>query len=128
MDKSGQTIHRTINVLQSSERSSAFEVYRKPNYHETISPPDLFTTATIDSIYRDTVGYVLSMQESDYSEVMRHLKQQNALLMTLCGCLSDELITVQHKKNEIKTKIDNQILVAVNIEDDLSQLTVLKTA
>lgn len=38
---------------------------------------------------------------------MRHLKEQNMLLITICSELSEELLTVQQKKEEIKSKIDS---------------------
>lgn len=31
------------------------------------------------------------------------------LLITMCGDLSEELLTVQQKKEEIKSKLDNEI-------------------
>lgn len=64
------------------------------------------------------------MQEKGLGDVMRHLKEQNTLLMTLCSDLSDELVTVQHKKKEIKAKIDNQAQASSSNEDILNQSTV----
>lgn len=106
-------------------------MYRKPNYRESISPPDPLTTAILakDSGAvgndRDSLRYVSYVQEKGLGDVMRHLKEQNHLLMTLCNDLSDELVTVQHKKKEIKAKIDNQAPANnINSEDNANQSTV----
>lgn len=37
---------------------------------------------------------------------MRHLKEQNLLLLTICNDLSEELLTVQQKKTEVRAKLD----------------------
>lgn len=82
---------------------------------------DSSSTTTND---RDSLRYVSYMQEKGLGDVMRHLKEQNVLLMTLCNDLSDELVTVQHKKKEIKAKIDNQTQATNSNEDNLNQSTV----
>lgn len=64
------------------------------------------------------------MQEKGLGDVMRHLKEQNMLLMTLCNDLSEELVTVQHKKKEIKAKIDNQNPANNSNDENLNQSTV----
>lgn len=116
-----------IQNVQVSQRSSAFEVYRKPNYRESISPPDPLATAILakDSgpTTNDRLRYLSYMQEKGLGDVMRHLKEQNCLLMTLCNDLSDELVTVQHKKKEIKARIDNQPQANICNDDNANQST-----
>lgn len=43
------------------------------------------------------------------NDVMCHLKEQNQLLITMCNDLSDELLTVQQRKVELKSKIDSDV-------------------
>lgn len=129
-DKNEAIPRAVIQSLQIKQRSSAFEVYRKPNYRESISPPDPLTTAILAKDSgpmtndRDSLRYVSYIQEKGLADVMRHLKEQNVLLMTLCNDLSDELVTVQHKKKEIKAKIDNQAQVNNCNDDNSNQSTV----
>lgn len=40
------------------------------------------------------------------NDVIRHLKEQNMLLVTICSDLSEELFTVQQKKSEVRAKLD----------------------
>lgn len=55
----------------------------------------------------DSLRYV-SFKQSDRSasDVMRHLREQNELLLRLCSDLTDELAAVHRKKEELKQKID----------------------
>lgn len=97
---------QTIPSFQSSQRSSAFEVYRKPTPRESASPPDsLVAKLSIDSQSR-----LVSLNKSDsknLSDVMCHLKEQNQSLITICNDLSEELLTVQQKKVELLARIEN---------------------
>lgn len=88
----------TIPSFQSSQRSSAFEVYRKPTPRESASPPDSLTTKTAGLHKNDS---------KNLNDVMCHLKEQNQSLITICNDLSDELLTVQQKKIELLTKIES---------------------
>lgn len=45
--------------------------------------------------------------EQSAHDVLKHLKDQNTLLMRLCKDLSDELMSVQRKKEEIRGKVDS---------------------
>lgn len=96
--------------FQSSQRSSAFEVYRKPTPRESTSPPDsLAISKAMDRSFHEQNSRSNDFFRSDsknLSDVMCHLKEQNQLLITMCNDLSEELLTVQQKKVELKSKID----------------------
>lgn len=99
------------------QRSSAFEVYKKP---QKSSPTSLATNTQNDAKIQEyekqvlvisenlkQVKFLRGSQNSEQSpqELLRYLKEQNSLLMRLCNDLSDELIGVQKKKEEIKGKL-----------------------
>lgn len=99
--------------FQSSQRSSAFEVYRKPTPRESSSPPDSLAMAKgMDRSFHEQNSRVNDFFRSDsknLNDVMCHLKEQNQLLITMCNDLSDELLTVQQRKVELKSKIDSDV-------------------
>lgn len=92
-----------VPSFQSSQRSSAFEVYRKPTPRDSASPPDSLTKSG-DSHSRPIGLY--KTDSKNLNDVMCHLKEQNHLLNTMCSDLSDELLTVQQKKAELLAKIE----------------------
>ncbi|XP_065358527.1 uncharacterized protein Reps isoform X2 [Calliphora vicina] len=130
--------------LQSNQRVSAFEVYRKPNTpRNSQSPTPLsanasgfppigpaptpfgsvaataMTTATAlpnSELYEkrvnaisETLRHVSFKKEhnnNNMTEVLRHLREQNNLLLRLCNDLSDELLTVQTRKEEMRLKLE----------------------
>lgn len=107
----------SLQSFQSSQRSSAFEVYRKPTPRESVSPPeqaiskqssiDNYDNSKRSSLINDHARHnVPFKQEKNLTDVMRHLHEQNILLTTLCNDLSDELLTIQQKKEELRVKID----------------------
>lgn len=53
-------------------------------------------------------------ENKNLNDVMRHLKEQNMLLITICNDLSEELLTVQQKKLELKAKLDCDVLSGAN--------------
>lgn len=63
-------------------------------------------TAISDNLRQ--VRFKASNSEQNSNDVLKHLKEQNVLLMRLCNDLSDELMVVQRKKEEAKTKFDLQ--------------------
>lgn len=121
-------------IGQSSyNRTSAFEVYRKPTItpraRNSQSPPPvapvpLQTQNSVGEIpprvsqdydkyekqvtASDTLRQVRFKPDQNLSHVVKHLKEQNLLLLRLCSDLSDELSGVQRKKEEIKTKLEIQ--------------------
>lgn len=95
--------------FQSSQRSSAFEVYRKPTPRESTSPID---AKAMDRSFHEQTGRVNDFFRTDsknLNDVMCHLKEQNQLLISMCNDLSDELLTVQQKKVELKSRIDSDL-------------------
>lgn len=110
----------TIPSFQSSQRSSAFEVYRKPTPRDSASPSD----SLVKSGERSFVG-LCKNDSKNLSDVMCHLKEQNHLLNTICSDLSDELLTVQQKKAELLAKIEcdvnggnNSLGLVINKEEN----------
>ncbi|XP_061396146.1 ralBP1-associated Eps domain-containing protein 1 [Musca vetustissima] len=128
--------------LQSNQRVSAFEVYRKPNTPRNsqspkpmaatnsaaasqmpppIPPPfgsagaTALTTLPNSDLYEkrvnaisETLRHVSFKQESNnnMTDVLRHLREQNNLLLRLCNDLSDELLTVQTRKEEMRLQLE----------------------
>jgi len=109
---------------QSSQRTSAFEVYRKPSKsRNSQSPPAAVAVASGAGDQQKVQEYerqVLAISDSlrqvrfrdpaDQSahDVLKHLKDQNSLLMRLCNDLSDELMGIQRKKEEVRAKMEQQ--------------------
>lgn len=97
--------------LQSSLRSSAFEVYRKPTPRDN-SPEASNTRSNIDyekrvSAISETLRQVSLKQDKQLGDVVQQLKEQNGLLLRLCSDLNDELLTVRRQKEEIKQKLES---------------------
>lgn len=110
---SSQPIQKTsIPSFQSSNRSSAFEVYRKPTPRESTSSPDTSIPNKLNERIPNTAAAEMlrsslyKNENKNLNDVMRHLKEQNLLLLTICNDLSEELYTVQQKKTEVRAKLD----------------------
>ena len=104
-----------------SQRSSAFEVYKKPSKsRNSQSPPGTSTSAAVSDQAKvqeyekqvlaisDSLRQVRFRNSSEQStnDVLKHLKEQNILLIRLCKDLSDELMHVQRKKEEVRSRIE----------------------
>jgi hypothetical protein len=99
-----------------SQRSSAFEVYRKPSKsRNSQSPPSQAPDQSKTQEYEKQVQAISeSLRQVRFRDatdqgahdVLKHLKDQNSLLMRLCKDLSDELSSVQRKKEDIRCKLD----------------------
>lgn len=103
-----------------TQRTSAFEVYRKPsksrNSQSPPAPPiqTLSDQAKVQEYEKQVLAISDSLRQVRFrntgdqgpQDVLKHLKDQNALLMRLCKDLSDELLSVQRKKEEAKNKAD----------------------
>lgn len=135
--------------LQSNQRVSAFEVYRKPNTPRNSQSPKPLATSNVPAaasqyqppppipppfgttgaaafailpnsdLYEkrvnaisDTLRHVSFKQENNnMTDVLRHLREQNNLLLRLCNDLSDELLTVQTRKEEMRLQLEASSLV-----------------
>lgn len=53
------------------------------------------------------VKFPRNANDQNSQELLKYLKEQNSLLIRLCNDLSDELLVMQKKREEIKVKIDN---------------------
>lgn len=109
------------STTSGSQRSSAFEVYKKPSKsRNSQSPPGTSATAVLSDQAKvqeyekqvlaisDSLRQVRFRNASDQSahDVLKHLRDQNALLIRLCKDLSDELMHVQRKKEEARGKLE----------------------
>uniref|UniRef100_A0A1A9WBI1 EH domain-containing protein n=1 Tax=Glossina brevipalpis TaxID=37001 RepID=A0A1A9WBI1_9MUSC len=124
--------------LQSNQRVSAFEVYRKPNTpRNSLSPTPTGTTilqipapapfgsagaAAMTNVLpnaelyekrvnaiSETLRHVSFKKENNsnsLTDILRHLREQNNLLLRLCNDLSDELLIVQTRKEEMRIKLE----------------------
>lgn len=125
MDSSGNVLPNsrtliTSSGLQSSQRTSAFEVYRKPGSRNSQSPElsNVTTTATTSrtvndqqhdkrvSIMNESLRHISFKQDKNLFDVLKHYKEQNSLLLRLCNDLSEELMEVQQKKEEVRNRIE----------------------
>jgi RalBP1-associated Eps domain-containing protein len=100
-----------------SQRSSAFEVYRKPSKSrnsQSPPPPPVPEASKVHEYEKEVLAISDSLRqvrfrnasEQSAHDILKHLKDQNVLLMRLCKDLSDELTSVQRKKEEIRSKLD----------------------
>ncbi|XP_054742229.1 ralBP1-associated Eps domain-containing protein 1 isoform X1 [Anastrepha obliqua] len=58
----------------------------------------------------ETLRHVSFKQENNMSDILRHLREQNNLLLHLCNDLSDELLSVQTRKEELRLKMETLTL------------------
>ncbi|XP_055544652.1 ralBP1-associated Eps domain-containing protein 1 [Wyeomyia smithii] len=113
--------------LQTASRNSAFEVYRKPQQQHSRgsqSPPHpvppLLTSRSVESSSLEYEKRMLALSDnlrqvrlkgnecSNGSDVLKHLKEQNLLLLRICNDLSEELLQIQQKREDIRIKIELQ--------------------
>ncbi|XP_055594669.1 ralBP1-associated Eps domain-containing protein 1 [Uranotaenia lowii] len=121
--------------LPVTSRNSAFEVYRKPQHGGSSAqqhlrdsqspphtgPPPLLASRSVESssttdydkrisALSDNLRQVRfkNAESSHAPDVLKHLKDQNSLLLRICGDLSDELLQIQQKREDIRIKIELQ--------------------
>lgn len=108
--------------LQSTQRVSAFEVYRKPNTPRNSQSPDfsqhnitplpppslaaVSNTSVVDSDSSSLRHVSFKHDNKNMPDVLRHLREQNSLLLRICSDLSDELLGVTRRKEEIRVKVE----------------------
>jgi len=117
-----------ITLQQAQQRVSAFEVYRKPQTPRgSQSPPQqppppapavgLATQSgqlpSAESFEKrvtaisDSLRHVTFKQgQANTTEVLQRLREQNNSLLHLCNDLSDELLSVQTRKEEMRLKLE----------------------
>lgn len=110
--------------LQSVSRNSAFEVYRKPQQsrgsQSPPQPPPLVASRSVESSSFEYEKRISALSDNlrqvrfkgseggSAPDVLKHLKEQNQLLLRICGDLSDELLQIQQKREDIRIKIELQ--------------------
>ncbi|XP_070492333.1 ralBP1-associated Eps domain-containing protein 1 isoform X2 [Chironomus tepperi] len=115
-----QTTNSLIGPSTSngSQRTSAFEVYRKPSKSRSSQSPPVLPNEVVKTQDYEKQVHMISenlkqvkfprnANDQNSQELLKYLKEQNSLLIRLCNDLSDELLVVQKKREEIKGKIDN---------------------
>lgn len=112
-------------------RTSAFEVYRRqPSFNLTCnsqSPNDAVLPLSTSLVPNNTLDYekrVILISDNlrlirirpgeTMNDVLKHLKEQNHLLLKLCNDLSEELLNVQTKKENIRLHLDATVITNNN--------------
>ncbi|SPP79469.1 ralBP1-associated Eps domain-containing protein 2 isoform X3 [Drosophila guanche] len=114
----------TLQQAQTQQRVSAFEVYRKPQTpRNSQSPPqqppppapalvsqlpsaenfEKRVTAISDSLRHVS----FKQNQTSTTELLQRLREQNSSLLHLCNDLSDELLSVQTRKEEIRARLES---------------------
>lgn len=118
---------RLSNSLQTASRNSAFEVYRKPQMQHSRGsqsppqpPPPLMASRSMESSSLEYEKRISALSDnlrqvrfknadtSNAPDVLRQLKEQNLLLLRICNDLSEELLQIQQKREDIRIKIELQ--------------------
>ncbi|XP_023175270.2 ralBP1-associated Eps domain-containing protein 1 [Drosophila hydei] len=116
-------------TLQTQQRISAFEVYRKPQTPAPIAGTVAAAAAAVAGPATATVAGQLPSAESfekrvtaitdslrhvsfkqnqtSTTELLQRLREQNSSLLHLCNDLSDELLSVQTRKEEMRLKLES---------------------
>ncbi|KAH8378344.1 hypothetical protein KR093_010798 [Drosophila rubida] len=129
-----------ISLQQTQQRISAFEVYRKP---QTPAPSTSTTAASTSasasitstvaaqlpnaeifdkrvSAISDSLRHVSFKQnQTSTTELLQRLREQNNSLLHLCNDLSDELLSVQTRKEEMRLKLES-LAAAGGVANDAS--------
>ncbi|XP_059616752.1 ralBP1-associated Eps domain-containing protein 2 [Phlebotomus argentipes] len=111
----------TIPSLQSSQRVSAFEVYRKPVSRNSQSPPPVpppINTVNVAEAEKRLAQLTESLSKlgfdpeqfvnSSVGEVVAYLRDQNTALKRLCSDLNTELREVQRSREELKVRLERK--------------------
>lgn len=69
-------------------------------------PPSVDYEKKVSAI-NETLRNLSFRHNKNISEILKHLREQNSLLLRLCHDLSEELLTVQHRKEEIRSKLES---------------------
>ena len=93
-------------------------MYRKPSKSRSsqsppVQPNEMIKTQDYEkqvhmiSENLKQVKFPRNANDQNSQELLKYLKEQNSLLIRLCNDLSDELLVMQKKREEIKGKLDN---------------------
>ncbi|XP_017108790.2 ralBP1-associated Eps domain-containing protein 1 isoform X1 [Drosophila bipectinata] len=105
-------------ITLQQTRVSAFEVYRKPQSPPQQPPPRAPTTVgtvlpSAESFEKrvtaisDSLRHVtFTKGQGSTTELLQKLREQNNSLLHLCNDLSDELLSVQTRKEEMRLKLE----------------------
>uniref|UniRef100_A0A182PPP1 EF-hand domain-containing protein n=1 Tax=Anopheles epiroticus TaxID=199890 RepID=A0A182PPP1_9DIPT len=124
------------SLVMHQPRNSAFEVYRKPHTDSRLvattrgsqspqaQPPPLVTSRSVESsgvVSGDYDKRISALSDSlrqvrfkandpppVMPDVLKQLKEQNLLLLRICNDLSEELLHIQQKREDIRIKIELQ--------------------
>ncbi|XP_055850840.1 ralBP1-associated Eps domain-containing protein 1 isoform X2 [Episyrphus balteatus] len=121
--------YNAISGLQSTQRVSAFEVYRKPNTPRNsqspdfsqhnitpLPPPSLAAVSNTSVVDSDSLRHVSFKHDNkNMPDVLRHLREQNSLLLRICSDLSDELLGVTRRKEEMRIRVETNNSNAVAV-------------
>uniref|UniRef100_A0A8D8NA83 RalBP1-associated Eps domain-containing protein 1 n=3 Tax=Culex pipiens TaxID=7175 RepID=A0A8D8NA83_CULPI len=138
LDASGNMTHSTRGgsltgggggpSIQTAPHNSAFEVYRKPSQQQLRGsqsptqppPPPLVASRSVESSSHEYEKRISLLSDSlrqvrfkgsetaHGPDVLKHLKEQNLLLLRICSDLSEELLQIQQKREDIRIKIELQ--------------------
>ncbi|XP_017151412.1 ralBP1-associated Eps domain-containing protein 1 isoform X1 [Drosophila miranda] len=119
----------TLQQTQTQQRVSAFEVYRKPQTpRNSQSPPQqppppapaLVGSGAVSQLpsaetfekrvtaISDSLRHVSFKQnQTSTTELLQRLREQNSSLLHLCNDLSDELLSVQTRKEEMRLRLES---------------------
>ncbi|XP_050318979.1 ralBP1-associated Eps domain-containing protein 1 isoform X1 [Bactrocera neohumeralis] len=75
----------------------------------------------------ETLKHVSFRQDNSMGDVLRHLREQNNILLRLCNDLSDELLSVQARKEELRVKMEAFALTEFSIRNCNHQQTQIGT-
>lgn len=110
-----------ISLQTQQQRISAFEVYRKPQTPAPVATGGAAAVSTVASqlpsaenfekrvtAISDSLRHVSFKQnQTSTTELLQRLREQNNSLLHLCNDLSDELLSVQTRKEEMRLKLEN---------------------
>lgn len=122
---SDSCIHNTLarSSLTNSfvgKRTSAFEIYQKPTIsRNSVSPFTADATTTYFTESDEVEGYekrVIAISDNlrlirirsneTMTDILKHLTEQNHLLLRLCNDLNEELLEIQLRKENLKIKLE----------------------
>ncbi|XP_017487870.1 PREDICTED: ralBP1-associated Eps domain-containing protein 1 isoform X1 [Rhagoletis zephyria] len=96
-------------------------------------PPQLVALPNADLFEKrvndisETLRHVTFKQNNSMGDILQHLREQNNLLLRLCNDLSDELLSVQTRKQELRMKVEALPLTETSVISNIQQQSQLGT-